>query len=106
MVAEIAVSLVLLIGAGLLMRSLDRLLGQELGFEPERRLAVQVFAYDESDRPDLNFVRRSLASIVAVPGVEAVGVTTALPLADNQSIWSMSGESRFTIDARAGFDPR
>ena len=100
-VAEIAVSLVLLIGAGLLMRSLDRLLGQELGFEPERRLAVQVFAYDESDRPDLDFVRRSLASIVAVPGVEAVGVTTALPLADNQSIWSMSGESRFTIDARA-----
>lgn len=47
-VAEIALALVLTIGAGLLVQSVDRLLDNELGFEPEGRLAVQVWAHDGS----------------------------------------------------------
>lgn len=108
-VAEIALALVLTIGAGLLIQSFDRLLDHELGFEPANRLAVQVFAYDAKDQPDLDFIQRGSEAIAAVPGVEAVGITTALPLADNQSVWSMGGEVRFTIADRvapiAGSEP-
>lgn len=104
-IAEIALALVLTIGAGLLIQSLGRLLDNELGFDPENRLAVQVFAYDVNDQPNLNFVQRSLEAIAEMPGVKAVGITTALPLADNQSIWSMGGEARFTIDETAATIP-
>ena len=90
-VIEIAMALALTIGAGLLVRSFDRLMDTELGFDPANRLAVQVFAYDQDDQPDLAFIRRAIDEIEAVPGVESVGLTTALPLADNESVWSMHG---------------
>jgi putative ABC transport system permease protein len=90
-VIEIAMALALTIGAGLLVRSFDRLMDTELGFDAANRLAVQVFAYDQEDQPDLAFIRRAIDEIHAVPGVESVGLTTALPLADNESIWSLHG---------------
>jgi putative ABC transport system permease protein len=100
-VVEIALALVLTIGAGLLIQSFDRLMDNELGFDPRGRLAVQVFAYDEQDRPNLAFVRRGMDAIRAIPGVQAVGVTTVLPLADNQLFAAAGGATRFTIDGRA-----
>ena len=71
---------------------------------------MQVFAYDANDRPNLtpssNGASNESAQCLASEGV---GITTALPLADNQSIWWMGGETRFTIDDRplpvAGSEP-
>ena len=100
-VAEIAVALVLTIGAGLLVRSFDRLLDNELGFDPAGRIALQVWAYDDNHQPSLDFFHRSIEQIGAVPGVERVGLTTALPLADDRSILSRSSTTTFTIGDRA-----
>ena len=99
-VAQIAIALVLTIGAGLLLRSLDRLLDNELGFDPRDRLAVQVWAYDDDHRNKLDFFDRGLEQIAAVPGVEAVGLTSDLPLANDQSILARTNTVRFTIDDR------
>jgi putative ABC transport system permease protein len=99
-VGEIALALVLAIGAGLLIRSFSRLTDNQLGFDANGRLAVQVFAYDDRDEPDLGFMERSLEAIAALPGVESVGLTTAVPGADNQTVWSMGATVRFTIDDR------
>ena len=108
-VAEIALALILTIGAGLLVRSFDRLLGNELGFDPADRLAVQAWAYDDDHRPRLDFFQRSQAEIAALPGVQAVGLTTDLPLADDRSILSRQRTVRFSIDdrpaARRGEEP-
>ncbi|MGI9627255.1 MAG: ABC transporter permease [Longimicrobiales bacterium] len=99
-VGEIALALVLSIGAGLLVRSFDQLLSKELGFEPEGRLAVQAFAYGDDGNPNTDFLAQSLEQIRAVPGVEAVAVTTNLPLADDQTIASIDITVPFTVDDR------
>ena len=104
-VAEIALSLVLMIGAGLLVRSFDWLLDNGLGFQPEGRLAAQVWAYDDAHQVQLDFFQRGIEEISAVPGVEIVGLTTDLPLADDQSLLSRGATVRFTIDGRAARIP-
>lgn len=99
-IGEIALALVLSIGAGLLVRSFDRLLSKELGFETDGRLAVQVFAYDNEGNPKQDFVRESMDQIAALPGVETVALSTNVPLADDQSISSIEINVPFTIDQR------
>ena len=98
---EIALALVLSIGAGLLVRSFDQLLTNELGLEPEGRLALQVFAYGEDGNPSPDFLQRSLEEIGGIPGVDAVAITTDLPLADDETIASIDINLPFTIDDRA-----
>ncbi len=100
-VAEIAVALVLTVGAGLLVRSFDRLMDNELGFEPEGRLAVQVWAYEDNHQPKLDYFRQGVDQIRNVPGVEAVGLTTNLPLANDRSILTRGSTVPFTILDRA-----
>lgn len=85
-VAEIALSLVLMVGAGLLVRSLDRMLGTDLGFEPDDKLAVQVWAYDGAHRALLTYFDDAAREIRGIPGVTSVGLTTHLPLADGRSL--------------------
>ncbi|MDH3223653.1 MAG: ABC transporter permease, partial [Gemmatimonadota bacterium] len=101
-VGEIALALILSIGAGLLFRSFDRLLDKELGFDPEGRLAMQIFAYDNNGRMKSDFVRESLDRIGSLPGVEAVAISSSIPLADDQSISSIEINVPFTVD---GTDP-
>ncbi len=104
-VLEIALALMLTIGAGLLIRSFDRLLENRLGFDPEDRLALQVWAYGDSHQPAPHFFRQSLENISALPGVEAVGLTSDLPLADEQSILPRPLAIRVTIEGRAAAKP-
>jgi predicted permease len=80
-VAEIALALVLLVTAGLLMRSFTRLVGNELGFVTEGRLALQVFLWDRNPTEAARAARvdEISARLAALPGVEAVGVVSALP---------------------------
>jgi predicted permease len=82
-VAEVALSLVLLTGAGLLVRSLVLLLGTQLGYRPDHVLAVSVQAWGDYPRPDqkVAYVRDAMSRLAALPGVQAVGSASALPLA-------------------------
>lgn len=89
-VAEIALALLLTVGAGLLIKSFDRLLDQTLGFDPENRLAVQVFSFDSDHNPSLDFFPRGQEALRSLPGVERVGLTSGLPLADDESILARS----------------
>lgn len=81
-VAEVALSLVLLAGAGLLMRSLIKLERTDLGFQPEGVLTATVSL--PSTRYDLvkagSFFRESLARISALPGVQHAAGASCLPV--------------------------
>jgi putative ABC transport system permease protein len=79
--AEIALALVLLTGAGLLLRSFSRLLAVDPGFKPNNVVAVQVFAWDRNGAPDRarTFFKTTRERIQALPGVDAVGAVSAMP---------------------------
>ena len=82
-ITEIALSLVLLIGAGLLIRSFIQLQKVDVGFNPERLLTLRV-EMSESKAQDLtrisNFYQQVLERVQVLPGVEAVGVANAAPI--------------------------
>jgi putative ABC transport system permease protein len=85
-VAEIAIALVLLAGAGLMINSLLRLQRVDPGFRTENILTMQ-FALPEAGYPDdqsekvLGFYRQLVERVKGLPGVQNAGLTTALPLA-------------------------
>jgi putative ABC transport system permease protein len=79
--AEIACALVLLTGAGLLVRSFVRLTSVDPGFSPRNVVAVQVFASERNGKPDRarTFFSNALERMRAIPGVEAAGAVSAMP---------------------------
>ena len=81
--AEVALAIVLLTGAGLLIRSFDRLLSVDPGFSPRNTVVLQVFAYDRNPTADhiRTFFRTSLERLGGLPGVESVGAVSAMPFA-------------------------
>jgi len=93
-VSEVTLACVLLVGAGLLLRSFLRVLNVDLGFQPERAAAVKV-EYDDSVPGDkdgtLSAQRRGvifqevITRVSAIPGVEAAGITDYLPLGQNRA---------------------
>jgi predicted permease len=80
-VGEVALALVLLIGAGLLMRSFVTLRNNPLGFDPHNRATLQAFMWDLNPTPAqrLQKVADIEAAFRATPGVREVGVVSALP---------------------------
>ena len=82
-VAEIALALVLLVGAGLLVRSLRRLIAVDPGFDPVNLSAVTVTlppaTYPDSLRR-VAFYERLLERVRNMPGVQSAGVTSWLPM--------------------------
>jgi putative ABC transport system permease protein len=86
-IMEIALSFVLLIGAGLLLRSFVSLLRVDPGFAPGKVLALQTFIWDRYTTPEQRtaYVNEALERVRSLPGVEAAGVTTALPLLESSS---------------------
>ncbi len=87
-IAQLALSLVLLAGAGLMVRSLWKVFGLDPGFEPKNAVAVQLFVFGPpyEGKPDAwrQFGRSLEAGIAALPGVTAVGTVNALPLSPIQ----------------------
>lgn len=83
-VAEVALAVVLVIGAGLMIRSLSELGRIDLGFNPDRmltmRLSIPQARYDTPEKV-VDYYRQLLDRVRAVPGVQAAGVVRALPLA-------------------------
>ena len=96
-VAQVALALVLLVGAGLMLRSFSAIQGIDLGFESEGRLTFRI-ALPSVDYPlasDVQQFQRLLDERLAgLPGVEAVGMVTALPLVDHKSAQPMESEDR------------
>jgi putative ABC transport system permease protein len=83
-VAEIALAVVLVVGASLLARSLARLADVDMGFEPEQLLVLQttVPVQSRSDAPRATaFYRDLLGDVRALPGVDAASAVMGLPSA-------------------------
>ncbi len=83
-ISEVAIAVVLLTGAGLLLRSFVRLIQVDPGFTKENVLALQVFLprnYDKRDQM-INFFDQSLEKIANVPGVETAAVIATPPFID------------------------
>jgi macrolide transport system ATP-binding/permease protein len=88
-VVELAIAVVLLVGAGLLGQSLYRLLHVPLGFDPNRLSTVQVMAPDTvytSDEQTVGLYREIARRVSSLPGVESVGMTSMLPVQCNCAI--------------------
>jgi putative ABC transport system permease protein len=87
--AQLATSLVLLVGAGLLGRSLLQVLSVDPGFRPAHVVAMNLVLPDafatSAKAPRVQFLDELLARLRQVPGVQEVGGTSAMPLTDEIS---------------------
>ena len=89
--AEVSLSLMLLVGAGLLFRSLMNLLDVPLGFSSARITTTQVAPTGEGYRAPgqtIGYWNQVVDRLQAVPGVERVALTNALPMSGSISILS------------------
>jgi putative ABC transport system permease protein len=95
-VAEVAVALVLLTGAGLLVRSFISVISVDPGFEKERVLALQVFLNrNQKSEQITGFYDQSLEKIKSVPGVTAAAVVASPPFIN------LEQDAAFTIQGQA-----
>ncbi|HVG21553.1 MAG TPA: ABC transporter permease, partial [Blastocatellia bacterium] len=101
-VSEIALALMLLIGAGLLMKSFVLLQGVDPGFDPRNLLTASVSlpraSYPESPQI-VAFYSQLIDRIKALPGVQSVGAITNLPLAGGGT------DSNFQVEGRPPSEP-
>ena len=113
-VAEIALALVLLVGAGLLIKSFLRLQSVNAGFNPQNVLTMEVSLpvakyprpITGGSGPDTraSFFAEALRRINQLPGVEASGATTILPLSGTNSDSSFGIEGRVMKPGAPGPD--
>jgi len=94
-VSEIALACVLLVGAGLLIRSFLRVLEVDLGFRPERAAALRIDANSSYSTPAQRnaYYSEALRRVRDVPGIEAAGLSDALPLGRNRS-WGIGAKGQ------------
>jgi hypothetical protein len=93
-VTEIALACVLLVGAGLLLRSFLRVLDVDLGFEPSRAAAISL---DFDDREKAATRAGKWQEIIertsSIPGVETAGISDNLPMSRNRS-WGIAAKGK------------
>ena len=96
-IAEVALALVLVSGTGLLMRSFVGLMSVDPGFQRERVLVAQVFAWDHNPTPGQlrGFFDAAIARLSALPAVQHVGAVSAMPFIESniniQNVIAISG---------------
>ncbi|NNF27878.1 MAG: ABC transporter permease [Gemmatimonadetes bacterium] len=102
-VSEVAMACVLLVLGGLVLKSFQQVMEVDLGYEAEGALAWQLSAADDGEgaEPFEDIVRE----VLAVPGVEAVGLTDALPLGRNRGWGTRIEGVDYDDDESAGFFP-
>ena len=105
-IAEVALALILLVGAGLLARSFSILMRVDAGFDPDRIVTMKVTlpSADYRERPEMiAFFDRLFERIDAVPGVESSGGISFLPLT------TLNAATSFTVEGQpaptAGEEP-
>ncbi|MGC1362512.1 MAG: ABC transporter permease [Silvibacterium sp.] len=90
-VSEVALACVLLVGAGLLLRSFLRVLDIDLGFQPSHAASIKVEYDDSAPTGDASAAKRGeifqqvIARVSALPGVQAAGIVDYLPLGPNRA---------------------
>jgi putative ABC transport system permease protein len=95
-IAEFALALLLLVGAGLMIQSLLRLRDVDPGFQPEGVLTGRISLssrYQEAG-PAQDFFAGVLAHLRGLPGVESVAAVSKLPLAGSSDNWDFAVEGR------------
>lgn len=102
-VSEIALSLVLLVGAGLMLRSFVKLSSINLGFEPNKVLSMYI-AYSKDKYPERPqqeaFLKRLLSGLEELPGVESASLGMSMPPE------GLYRRDEFTVAGRNDLDPR
>jgi len=94
-VSEVAMACVLLVGAGLLIRSFVRVLDVDMGFQPLRAATLRVDpprSYKGADQV-IGYFNEVLRRTRDIPGVDSAGLTDALPLGRNRS-WSVPAKGQ------------
>jgi predicted permease len=87
---EVALACVLLVSAGLLLRSFVKVLDVDLGFQPDRSASIKVDYDDSAPSEEARQAKRGevfqqiIARVSALPGVEAAGISDYLPLGPNR----------------------
>jgi putative ABC transport system permease protein len=96
-VSEVALAIVLLVGAGLLLRSFQKLSHVEPGFATDQRLRVTMVLpmpkYADDGRL-VDFYDRAMARLRALPGVESAALTSTVPISGSDEIYSINFEGR------------
>ena len=99
-VSEVALSLVLLIGAGLMVRSFVEMLRADLGIKPENVLALQISlsreSYEDKSKK-IAFYEQLLARVGVLPGVVKAGAVNIVPFSsgDDSSTFQIIGRTPF-----------
>jgi putative ABC transport system permease protein len=105
-VGELAFAVVLLVGAGLMVRTFDALRSFDIGFEPDNLLSLTLSlpstTYVDSDAV-VDFYDRLLTDVKALPGVESAAAVRVLPLSRTIGDWSIQIEGRM---ASPGENPK
>src|SRR5260370_36491352 len=101
-VSEVALACVLLIGAGLLLRSFLRLLDVDLGFAPAHVASIEIEIDDRGSAARRGSIAQEIVDRVrAIPGVDAAGITDMLPLDRNRS-WGLVAKENVNDKGRHG----
>ena len=107
-IAEVALSLVLLVGAGLLLKSFARLMDVNPGFDPDRLLTFSLGLPSSTDPThQLAFYQQVVQKLQVLPGVRAVGAVSRLPLAggnSSRSFKASGSEKDYEADIRVSTD--
>jgi predicted permease len=107
--AEVALSMVLLVGAGLTIRSFVRLQHVPAGFEVDREVTVTINLPNTrypTPRQKADFWERAVAALRTVPGIDAVGATSRLPLSGGNSSRSIVVDRNADLTAQPTVDYR
>ena len=92
-VVAVALSLVLLAGAGLLLRSFMHITGLDPGYDYKNAIALNLSARSLTYKEEpqiIGFYDRLTAAIRAIPGVQSVGAADSLPLSSNETVYSFN----------------
>ncbi|MHB8502768.1 MAG: ADOP family duplicated permease [Candidatus Acidiferrales bacterium] len=94
--ADMALALLLLTGAGLMMKSFVRLLEVKPGFDPSHTLTLTLSLWGpkSADAPAVAFFDQVLQKIQALPGVESAGIVSQLPLGGNLDMYGVHVEGK------------
>lgn len=103
-IAEVGLSLTLLIGSGLLVKSFARLMDVDPGFDPDRLLTFSLGLPSSTDPAhQLAFYQQVLQGLQALPAAKSAGAVSRLPLAGGNSSRSFNASgsaNEYTADVR------
>jgi predicted permease len=95
-VAEVALAVVMLCGAGVLLRSLLKLQSADLGYDPRSVLTARVspIANDYNESRSIVFYAQLLERVRAIPGVASASAAGWLPVVDHGGLWGLLAEGQ------------